>query len=64
MKKTFQGVIKGLCMTTTQFEYMKHKGTKVANVQAKQPALPEIVSTKSICFGQGFKNCSCRSIFF
>ena len=51
-------------MARTQFECMKHKGIKVANVQAKQPALREIVSTKSICFGQGFKNCSCRSNFF
>ena len=39
MKKTSQGVIKGFCMARTQFECMKHKGIKVANVQAKQPAL-------------------------
>ena len=48
-------------MARTQFECIKYKGIKVANVPAKQPTVRKIVSTQSTCGGQGFKKCPCRS---
>ena len=57
---TSQGVIKGR-LARNQFEFVKYKGISVANVPAKELTLREIVRAKSICGGQGFKKCSCRS---
>ena len=55
---TTSGVITGR-LARNQFEFVKYKGISVANVPAKQ--LTSRVRAKSICGGQGFKKCSCRS---
>ena len=57
---TKSGRIKGK-MARNQIESIRYSGLKDMHVPDKELTLREIVRAQSICGGQGFKRCQCKT---
>ena len=53
-------IIKGK-LARNQFEYVQYTGIQAEDIPPEQITLREIVSAQSVCGGQGYRRCHCRS---
>ena len=57
---TRRGVIKGK-LARNQFEFIHCKGLVAENIPPEQLSIHELVRAGSVCGGQGYQRCHCRS---
>lgn len=57
---TKRGIINGK-LARNQFEFVQYKGLTAENVPPEHLSIREIVRAESVCGGQGYQRCHCRS---
>ena len=58
---TRQGIIRGK-LARNQFEFIQYKGLSPEDISSTVLSLREIVRAQSLCGGQGYRRCHCRSV--